>query len=302
MKHHHFSGLIAATFTPMNADGGVNIDMIDKHAEMMVNDGLDGVFVCGSTGESVSLTVGERMAVAERWKAVAGGKLPIMVHVGGTCLIDCRTLAEHAQKTGVDAVSSMAPSFFKPANVDDLVAFCAEIAAAAPDLPFYFYHMPARTGVNLPMVQFIKAAAEKIPNLAGIKFTSEDLMDFGRCLSFNGKINMLYGRDEMLLAALALGARGAVGTTFSIVAPLYRRIITAYQNGDMAEAQAQQARSRDIIAVIFRHGGLPAFKAVMKMLGVDCGPARLPLRNITIEQYNSLKAELDRIGFFEFRK
>jgi N-acetylneuraminate lyase len=299
----HLTGLIVPTFTPMRSDGSLDLDAIDKLAHALIDDGADGAFVCGSTGESVSLTIPERIESAQRWRASIGENIPVIVHVGNSCLNDCKTLAAHAQKIGVSAVAAMAPCFFKPATVEDLALFCAEIAAAAPELPFYFYHMPARTGVTLPMVDFLEAAAEKIPNLAGIKFTSNDLMDLGRCLRFDGgRFNILSGCDELLLPGLATGATGAVGTTFNFAFGLYRRIFTAYQSGDMTAAQDAQAKSRDLIAVLSKFGGLSACKAAMKIIGLDCGPVRLPLRNLSPEEYDALQAELDRIGFFEFRR
>ncbi|MDY7010942.1 MAG: dihydrodipicolinate synthase family protein [Planctomycetota bacterium] len=156
--------------------------------------------------------------------------------------------------------------------------------------------------MNFPMVEFLQAAAERIPNLAGIKFTSEDLMDLGQCICLDaGRFNILFGRDEMLLAGLATGAQGAIGTTFNFALPLYRRIMTACNAGDLAAAQASQAKSREMIAILFRFGGLPAFKAVIKMIDADCGPVRLPLRNLPPEQYDALIDEFERIGFFEFR-
>ncbi len=299
---HHLTGLVVPTFTPMLADGGIDLDSIDKLAQALADDGADGAFVCGSTGESVSLTVSERLDVARRWMSAAGDNLPVIVHVGNSCLPDCKTLAAHAQEIGASAVAAMAPCFFKPATVEDLALFCAEIAAAAPELPFYFYHIPARTGVNLPMVKFLEVAAGRIPNLAGIKFTSNDLMDLGRCLRFDGgRFNILSGLDQILLAALAIGAAGAVGTTFNFAFGLYRRIVSAYQAGDMTAAQDGQAKSRELIATLARFGGLSACKAVMKMIGLDCGPVRLPLRNLSSEQYDALGAGLERIGFFTYR-
>ncbi len=295
--------MIIPTFTPMRTDGSLDPDAIDKLAAALVDDGADGAFVCGSTGESVSLTIPERIESAQRWRASVGENVPVIVHVGNSCLDDCRTLAAHAQKIGASAVAAMAPCFFKPATVEDLALFCAEIASAAPELPFYFYHMPARTGVNLPMVDFLKAASGRIPNLAGIKFTSNDLMDLGRCLRFDGgRFNILSGCDEILLAGLATGATGAVGTTFNFAFGLYRRIFTAFQSGDMTAAQDAQAKSRELIAVLSRFGGLSACKAAMKIIGLDCGPVRLPLRNLSDKQCDVLRVELERIGFFDLRK
>jgi len=178
------------------------------------------------------------------------------------------------------------------------VDFCAPVAAAAPSLPFYYYHIPVMTGVHLPMLDFLRAAAKRIPNLAGIKFTDENLMSYVQCLNFDeGRYNILFGRDEILLAALALGATGAVGSTYNYMAPIYHRVMEAFNAGDLDAARQWQMASIQIIAVMARHGGLPAGKAMMKIQGLDCGPVRPPLRNLTPEQYASLQHDLTAVGF-----
>lgn len=301
--YRRLTGLIAPPFTAMHDDGSLNLDMIEKQAEALVESGVVGVFVCGTTGESMSLTVEERMRIAERWREVAGQELTVIVHVGHTCLSDCKALAEHAQRIGADAIAAMGPCFFKPGTVEDLVSFCLEIASAAPKTPFYYYHIPSMTGVRFAMGDFLEAAVDRIPTLAGIKFTYEDLMDFGRCLRFGGgRFNMLFGRDEMLLASLAIGGRGAVGTTYNFAAPIYRRIIESYEAGDMEGAQEAQALACDMIAIIHRFGGLSAMKAVMRMIGIDCGPARLPLAGLPQSRYEELYTELERIDLFSHIK
>ena len=302
MNHPPLTGLVAAPYTPMRADGGVHLEPIEQQAQSLVANGVGGAFVCGTTGEGLSLAVDERQRVAERWRDVTrGGGLRLIVHVGHTALAECKALAAHAQQIGAAAVGCLAPCFFKPASADDLVAFCAEVAAAAPGLPFYYYHIPSMTGVDFPVADVLAAADGRIPNLAGAKFTHENLMDFGRCLRLrDGRFDVVFGRDEMLLSALALGARGAIGSTYNYAAPVYRRLIAAYDAGDLPAARAEQARATEMIAVLARHGFAAAGKAVMKMIGIDCGPSRLPLRTLTDQQYRDLDRDLRQTGFFDF--
>ena len=301
MTIQHLEGLIAAPYTAMHADGSLNLDVVERQAEALVASGVSGAFVCGTTGESLSLTVAERMAVVERWRAVAPRDFCVVAHVGHTAIADARAIAAHAQEVGVTAIAAMAPCFFKPATVADLVDFCAEVAAAAPRLPFYYYQIPSMTGVSMPVLDFLTAAAGKIPTLAGAKFTYENLMDYFACLRLDGgRYDLLIGRDELLLAGLALGAKGAVGTIYGFAAPVFLRVIGAFDAGDLATARAEQARANELIAVFVKFGGLPAGKAIMRMIGQDCGPARPPLRNLTEEQCAALRAELDRIGFFGY--
>lgn len=291
-------GLIAAPFTAFHPDGAVNLDLIPRQAGALAANRVSGAFICGTTGEGLSLTSQERMLVAERWVASAPAGLKIIVHVGHNCAGESRELAAHAQRIGAHAIASIGSTFFRPAGVEQLVDLCAPAGAAAPKLPFYYYHIPAMTGVNLPMTEFLRLGAKRIPNLAGIKFTDENLMSFSQCLNLeDGKFNILFGRDEILLAALALGARGAVGSTYNYMASVYHKVIAAFEAGDMGEARRWQSLSIQIIAVMVRHGGLPAGKAMMKMVGLDCGPVRPPLRNLTGEELASLERELKTAGF-----
>ncbi|HEX5175666.1 MAG TPA: dihydrodipicolinate synthase family protein [Chthoniobacteraceae bacterium] len=300
-KNIPLTGLVAAPFSPFDSKGTLNLRLVEKLAASLATNGVAGAFVCGTTGEGLSLTTAERMSLAQRWISVAGDTVRIIVHVGHTSLADCRALASHAEKIGAWGIGCFAPFFFKPAHVEDLVSFCAEVAAAAPSLPFYYYHIPAMTGVEIPVAQFLRAARNRIPTLAGAKFTHENLMDYAESAQIeDGRYDLLLGRDELLLPGLALGVGGAIGTTYNFAAPVYQKIIAAFQRGDLAGARVNQARANAMISVLMRHGMLPAGKAIMKMIGLDCGPVRLPLRSPSDLQQSHLREDLERVGFFEF--
>jgi N-acetylneuraminate lyase len=292
------TGLIAAPFTPMHPDGSLNLALIERQAHSLAENDVSGAFICGTTGEGISMTSAERMQVAERWVAVAPERLKIIVHVAHNSLSESQALAAHATKIGVHAVATIGPLFFRSSNVEELAGFCARVAEAAPNLPFYYYHMPVMTGLYLPMPEFLKFAGKRIPNFAGIKFTDEDLMCYCQCLKFeNGRFNILFGRDEILLAALALGATGAVGSTYNYMAPIYHKVIAAFKNGNLETARSHQLAAMRIIAVMSAHGGLPAGKAMMKLIGLDCGPVRPPLRNLSPEELETFRGRLEEVGF-----
>jgi N-acetylneuraminate lyase len=157
------------------------------------------------------------------------------------------------------------------------------------------------SGVTFPMIDFLRAAKDKIPTLAGIKYTFENLMDFGQCVAFEGgRFDMLFGRDEMLLAGLTVGTKGAVGSTYNYAAPIYTALIKAFEAGNLDEARRLQARSYALVEILVRHGGLPAQKAMMRLAGLDCGPCRLPLRTLTPKQYETMAGELDAAGLLPF--
>jgi N-acetylneuraminate lyase len=294
-------GLVAAPFTPFRPNGELAHETIPKLASLLSAHGVSGAFVCGTTGEGYSLTMEERREVAAIWRRSTPAGLKLIVHVGHSSGAESRALARHAETIGADAISTIAPSFFKPPGVAELVAWCREVAAAAPSVPFYYYHIPSMTGVTIRAVDFLREASGKIPTLAGVKFTYEDMEDYQAARAFEGgRYTILFGRDEILLRGLELGAPGAVGSTYNYAAPLYHRIITAFAAGDRTTAAREQAKAQRFIDVMNAAGGLPAGKRIMKLIGLDCGPARLPLRNLDPEQEMKLRADLEAVGFFEF--
>lgn len=301
---HPLHGLVPAVHTPFHDDGSLHLAMVERQAAHLLANDIRTTFIGGSTGESHSLTLEERKLLATRWaEVVRGTSLKLVVHVGSNCLSDARTLAAQAEQLGAVAISALAPSYFRPRDLDALVACCAEIAGAAPATPFYFYDIPVLTGVVFSMPDFLARAGERVPTLAGIKFTNSDLMSYQLCRhAQGGRFDIPYGTDEWLLAALALGAKGAVGSSFNFGAPLYQRMIRAFEHGDLETARQEQFRSVQLIKALAARGYMASAKALMAMLGVDVGPPRLPNSQLSAEQILSLRAELEQIGFFDWLK
>ena len=303
MKFRPLTGLVAAAHTPFKPDGSLHLAAVEKQAAHFLENKVMTAFIGGSTGESHSLSMDERRRLAVRWMAAAKGtQLKVIVHVGSNCVADARALAAHAQKIGAAAVSALSPSYFKPRHVDALLATCAEIAAGAPALPFYFYDIPALTGVSLSMPDFLARGRERIPNLAGIKWTNPDLYSYQLCRALPGGFDLPWGNDEYLLAALALGARGAVGSTYCFAAPIYQRILRAFARGNLEAARVDQFRSCQLVKCLAGqpYGYMGAAKALMGLLGVPVGPARLPNLSPTPDQLKALRAELDQLGFWDW--
>ena len=292
-------GLIAAPFTPMDADGAIALAVIPAYAAKLKEDGIAGVFVNGTTGEGHSLSSDERYAQAEAWIRHRTEDFRVIINTGHTALPECIAFARHAEHIGADAVGLMPPNYFKPSTVEDLVRFCTEVASACPATPAYYYHIPSFTGVSFPMIAFLTAAEEAIPNLTGIKFTYENIMDYAQCLSFrNGAYDMVFGRDELLLSSLVVGAQGAIGSTYNFAAHLYHGIMEAFAAGNVDSAREGQAKAVEMISVLNRYGGLAAGKAIMKMSGIDCGPVRSPLHSLSHDSKKSLFEAFTAQGLF----
>jgi len=297
---NHTEGLFAAPFTPFHPNGSLNIDKIPLLVETLIADGVSGAFVCGSNGEGPNMTSDERKAVAEAYVRAAAGRLRIWVHVGHSSIHESQALMRHARDIGADAASSVAAFYFKPSSVQNLVDCMSEIASAAPDFPFYYYHIPTLTGVGMDMVEFLRLGEMAIPNLQGIKYTASTIWEYQACLNYEqGRFDVLYGFDEMLLPALSVGAKAAIGSTYNFAASLYLDIIAAYRAGNMELAQQCMNDLVNMVRILVKFPPIPAQKAIMHMLGYDLGPCRLPLVQLTNGQYDQLKTELEQIGFLQ---
>ncbi|MBY6195950.1 dihydrodipicolinate synthase family protein [Vibrio hangzhouensis] len=290
-------GLIAAPHTPFDNNNHVNLSAIDDIVALLIEQGVTGAYVCGTTGEGIHCSVEERKAIAERWVKAADGKLDLIVHTGALSIVDTLSLTEHAETLDILATSAIGPCFFKPGSVDDLVDYCAQIAAAAPSKGFYYYHS-GMSGVNLDLEQFLIKGDERIPNLFGAKFNNMDLYEYQRCLRVaQGKFDIPFGVDEFLPAGLAVGAVGAVGSTYNYAAPLYLKIIEAFNRGDQAQVTALMDKVIGIIRILVQYGGVAAGKAAMELHGIDAGDPRTPIRPLTREQKADVVARMRDIDF-----
>ena len=292
-------GLIAATYTPLKSDGQLNLKAIGPYAEFLKRDKVDGVFLNGSTGDFASLTLKERKRVVEEWIRCRPAGFKLIVHVGDTSLQNAKELASHAAKFQVDAISALAPYYYKPASIEHLVQFCKEISDHCPDAPFYYYHIPPLTGVRYDMVQFMELASNKITGFGGLKYSDEDLSQFKRCLDFeDGKYDVFFGVDEILLSALRLGAKGAVGSTYNHLTPLYHRLIAAFEKGEIKKAGNLQKQVMSFVKTLSRYGYQAASKFILKEQGLQLGPVRLPLGNLGTLEEQALQKEITESGIF----
>lgn len=295
-------GLIDAPFTPFDKNGDINLKPIPEYAALLQRNGLKGVFINGSSGEGYMLTDEERIQLAEAWIKATPKDFKVIVHVGSCCVRSSRKLAEHAQKIGAWGIGAMAPPFPKINRIEELVKYCEEIAAGAPNLPFYFYHIPAFNNAYLPMVKFLEAVDGRIPNFAGIKYTFESIYEYNQCRLYgNGKFDMLHGQDETILPSLAMGgAKGGIGGTTNYNGRVLTQIIEAWNNGDLERARELQNFAQEVINVICHYrGNIVGGKRIMKLIGLDLGKNRTPFQNLTDEEELAMKAELEAINFFE---
>jgi len=294
-------GLIAATYTPLHDDGRVHLDAVPAYTDWLIDSGVSGLYVCGSTGEGVSLASPARREVAEAFVRAADGRVPVIVQVGHNSLAEASGLAEHAAAIGAAAISATCPSYFKVDDIDVLVDCMANIAAAAEQLPFYYYHIPSLTGSQVDVTQVLARGAGRISNLVGLKYTDTKLFEFQTCLELDrGRFDVVWGCDEMLLGAWATGTTAAIGSTYNIATPLYRRMIDLIDAGQWTDAREHQSRSIAMIQTIGRFPFHPAMKQVLGFLDIPVGPCRLPQRRLDDSEIAQLHKDLQSIGFFRW--
>jgi N-acetylneuraminate lyase len=301
MRTKTIGGLIPAPHTPMDSSGRLDTSVVARQVDRFLATGVQGAFVGGTTGECLSLSVNERLELAEAWIALARHTpLAVIIQVGGNCVSECEMLAERAEQLGADAIAALAPTFFRPSSIDPLLDYCRRIAARAPATPFYFYDIPSMTGVRLPTTQLVERACRELPTFQGLKYSNDDLVQLQQCLAIAPeRLRILFGFDELLLPALSLGVHGAVGATYNFVAPLYLQMMAAFERGELVLARELQRRSVRLVQTLRQYGFMASAKATMEFTGLDCGPVRPPLTPLDASDKERLRRELEANGFLD---
>ncbi|KAH0503539.1 N-acetylneuraminate lyase [Microtus ochrogaster] len=299
-------GLVAATLTPMTENGEINFPVIGQYVDYLVKEqGVKNIFVNGTTGEGLSLSVSERRQVAAEWVTQGRNKLDqVVIHVGALSVKESQELAQHAAEIGADGIAVIAPFFFKSQSKDALISFLREVAAAAPALPFYYYHIPSLTGVKIRAEELLDGIREKIPSFQGLKFSDTDLLDFGQCVDQNQQrqFALLFGVDEQLLSGLIMGANGAVGSTYNYLGKKTNQMLEAFEQKDFTSALNYQFCIQRFINHVIKLGfGVSQTKAIMTLVsGIPMGPPRLPLQKATQEFTAKAEAKLKSLDFLPF--
>jgi N-acetylneuraminate lyase len=292
------TGIMPALLTPFDQEGEVNLTVLRDLVEFHLAAGVSGFYILGSTGEGLLLSEADRRLVTETVIAQVKGRAPVVVHVGAlTTRLAC-DLAAHAESAGADATSSIPPIYY-PVGVEGVKQHYQAIAAAS-SLPFYIYNIPGTTGVDVT-VDIVQDLMSELPTLRGIKYTSYDLRRMRQIIELEGgKLNVMSGPDEMMVAAQAMGADGAIGTTQNILPRLFAQIYEAFHAGVVSAAQEMQAKVNWVVNLFLQLPASSAVKEIMRLIGFDCGSARRPNLPLTTEQKGWLREGLEEIGFFQF--
>lgn len=284
-------GLIAAAYTPMHEDESIAPEKIGVLVDYSVKHRFAGLFVNGSTGEFPSLTTRERKLCAEAYLEAARGRIPVILNIASCSIEQVRDLAGHGVNYGADALCVMMPFYFKPASAHEFAEFVKEAARACSGKPLFLYHAPGLVSGGFPLIDFLKIMLDEVPNFAGVKYTNSDLFEFRQCCELSDRLQLLYGRDEMLLGALAMGAGGAIGTTFNYLPRVYRGVIDEFEAGELGRAREWMRISHRAVSVACRFG-ISSLKLFMKYAGIDVGPMRTPCNRITPEEEQAFRQAL----------
>ena len=281
-----FKGIMPAIVTPLNADESVNTDVLKQLVEFFLQQGADGFYVAGATGEGLALRPDQRRILAEAAVDAAGDK-PCIVQVASTDFQQAIELAKHAQDVGAAAISATPPLFFRYDEQDVFDYYKA--LAESVNIPLIVYNSPL---AGFPMTPDFVARIFGIDNVTGVKWTSYDYYGLMKLKQVtNGEINVLNGPDETLLMGLMAGADGGIGATYNFMFPLFRKIYDHYHAGDLAKAKEYQDQVTKMITALRAFSTIPAAKAMLCSKGFAVGTAAFPLKRYTDAQ----QAEVVRV-------
>jgi N-acetylneuraminate lyase len=291
-------GILPALLTPMSEDGAsVNHATLARLVEFHIQSGASGFFVCGGTGEGLLLSPPEREAVLKTVLAAVRGRVKVIAHIGAVDTHSACELAEHAAGLGVDAIAAVPPIYFK-VDQDALFDHYRLIAVAAAGTPIYPYNIPSSTGVEISAG--VMARLLEIPTVGGIKYSSYNLFDMRNIIELAPeRLTVLSGFDEVCVAGLAMGAHGAIGSTYNIMPAAFSALYQAMQAGDIAAAQALQFRANRVIKALLSAPLIAGLKAVLSARGYDCGGPRRPQRPLAPDERQRLLDAVATAGLDE---
>ena len=280
-----FKGLFSALLTPFNEDGSINFDSLEKLVEFNLQNGIDGFYVGGSTGEGLLLSPEERMQVFECVKKANKGRATLIAHVGTICTLDAIKMAKKAEELEYDAISAVAPYYYG-FTLDAVLGYYNEIVNST-SLPMIIYNFPNSGGFSLT-----KDIANKLfenEKFIGIKHTSGDMFTLNQFKTLDREIVVYNGFDETLLAGLSMGADGAIGSTYNFMGKKFKKIMNCFNSGEIETAKALQNEANEIICEMIKYGVFQSEKAILTEMGIDMGQCRPPFLPISDECRASMK-------------
>lgn len=275
ISRSYLEKIYSALIIPMRSDQSIHYENLSLLTRRQLKDGVEGFYCCGSSGEGLLLTKEERKKVVETVIQAVNKKVPVIAHVGTIRTEDAIELAHHAQSIGVDAISLIPPYYYN-FSIDEILSYYEDVIRAVPGMPVILYNVPEFTGV-----EFNKHNARRIldsESVIGIKHTSQNLYAMERILQAYPDKILFNGFDEQYLGALSMGATATIGTTVNLFMPLFKKVRSFYEQGDMPYALQIQNVINHNVEVMVSYGIFNAIKYGWTVRGIDCGWCRPPFK------------------------
>lgn len=288
----HFQGVFPALITPLTKEEKLNISALETLLQFEMKKGADGFYIGGATGERLLLDIPERKKLCEKSIEFIGKEKTKIVHITDINFRNTIALAKHAEACGADAISSIAPIYFKY-DENDIYNYYKEIAQNV-NIPLIIYYTAA-AGVNMSTDLFCRLF--EIDNITGVKWTSSNYYELIKLRERCPDANIFNGPDEMLVCGLSSGADGGIGSTYNVMYPLIRSIYDHFRAGNMTEALEQQKKADKIINVMLHYSVIPVCKMILEEMGIAVGHASFPMTRYSKEERAAIKAELLAAGF-----
>lgn len=282
-----FTGVCTALVTPF-IRGEVNYPMLERLLQSQLDAGIRAIVICGTTGESPTLADGEKLEMFKRAKEYVGDRCKIIAGTGSNCTEHAIRLSRAAEAVGADGLLLVSP-YYNKATPEGLFAHYSAIAAAV-GIPCILYNVPSRTGVDIPVEVYRKLS--RIPNIAGVKEASSDIVKIARILCECPGFPVWSGNDDQIVPVMALGGSGVISVLSNVAPEKTKAMADAALDGDFDTASSLQLRLLPLIRALFSEVNPIPVKAAMKELGFDCGNCRLPLTPMGEENLKKLKAIL----------
>jgi dihydrodipicolinate synthase/N-acetylneuraminate lyase len=290
------TGVVVATITPMSGDGAYLAaeEVFASYFGFLVERGVHGVFVCGTTGEGTLLSADERRRVAEMAMKHVARRIPVVVHVGAATTAEAVELARHAAAIGADAIAVVTPSFY-PLDGEAIFQHFRTVASAVPGLPVYLYNIPSFARNEIPP-EILGRLRQACPNVVGMKHSDANLVRLQEYQQAGGPdFAVLSGSDAVALAALALGATGCVSGNASALPEVLLAVYDAVQRADLPAARRAQGVVHEVRALLGDGLSLASFKTAIALRGMPVGGVRPPHRPLEPAQEATLAHGLARL-------
>ena len=289
-----FKGAGVAIITPMHEDGSVNYEKLEEILEFQIANSTDAVIICGTTGESSTMTHGEHLKTIKFAVDKVAKRVPVIAGTGSNCTETAIMMSKEAASYGVDALLVVTP-YYNKATQKGLIAHYTAIANAVPETPIIMYNVPSRTGCNLQPAT-VAALVKNVKNIVGIKAASGDLSQIAKMMSMAGEDLELYsGNDDQILPIMSLGGLGVISVLSNVAPKQTHDIVMKFMEGDTREAARLQLEAIPLINALFCEVNPIPVKAALNLMGKDAGPLRLPLTDM--EPANLKRLEKAMIDF-----